>query len=861
MHKKWISLLLCLLMVLGMAMPALAEENTVRIKNKEDLIAFGENCRLDSYSRGVTVVLEADIDLTGTAFSPIPVFSGTFMGGGHKITGLNLQEQGSDQGFFRYLTETAVVEALQLEAVVQPGGSRSQVGTLAGKNAGTITGCTVTTMLTGSSRVGGVAGVNTVTGTIENCKISGQIYGDHFVGGVAGENRGVIRDCENSAQINVTPKQNSVDISDITIDSITNSEAVNTVTDIGGIAGITSGVIRDCSNRGAVGYRHMGYNIGGIAGTQSGYLAGCENTAPIQGRKEVGGIAGQMEPVIFVVYSEDVLQVLDGQLSGVTAAMDRASGNAMEGAAAMNQQMADLQNQAESARDALDVLIGQGETDPDALLAAYNSLNTALSQMPRTVDALAATAQSTASGLSEDLKAVSGQVSAMGATIESAQEFLGFAVQDASDLDTPEDTTGKIADCTNQGSVLADFNAGGIVGTIAMETDMDTLGDLNSSGNVSMDMQTQLRAVIRGCTNSGTVTAKKQNAGGIVGGQALGLVKECINTGLLDSEGAEYVGGIAGYSLGKLRNCYAKCRILAGGRAGGIAGGGQVVTDCRTIIRFEKTVEQTGAILGSREREDSEITGNYYLVVDRDPGAIDGISYDTQAQAMDLAAFMALEDLPEEFLQVRVQFVFADGTVQERIVPLGGDLPMEQVPQLETKQGHTCQWEALTEEALKGLLFDTTFQASYRAYRKTIASPQTQGQRPLILVEGAFTETATVTVAGSDKKPALKNRQTLAGSWELTLSEPGETARILIPEGTEGTLSLLVRKKDGQWQEQTFTVDGSYCVFALSGDVAGYALVETAFPYGWVIAGGAVLLIALTAAILLVIRKRKKTEA
>ena len=46
--------------------PALAEEeNTLRITNKEELMAFGESCRLDSYSRGLTVVLEADIDLTG----------------------------------------------------------------------------------------------------------------------------------------------------------------------------------------------------------------------------------------------------------------------------------------------------------------------------------------------------------------------------------------------------------------------------------------------------------------------------------------------------------------------------------------------------------------------------------------------------------------------------------------------------------------------------------------------------------------------------------------------------------------------------------------------------------------------------
>ena len=855
MHKRILSLVLCLMLVLGMGMPVLAEGNTLRITNAEDLLAFAENCRLDTYSLGITVVLEADIDMTGVAFTPIPVFSGTFDGAGHKITGLTLQANGSDQGFFRYLTATAEVKELQLEAVVEPEGSRNQVGTLAGENAGRITGCTVTTQLTGSSRVGGVAGVNTVTGVIENCKVSGQLYGDHFVGGIAGENRGVIRSCGNSALINVTPKQNSVELSDITLDSLTNSEAVNTVTDIGGIAGISSGVLRDCENQGAVGYKHMGYNIGGIAGTQGGYLTGCTNTAPVQGRKEVGGIAGQMEPVIFLVYSKDVLQQLDDQLGGVSAAMDQATDNAMAGATAMDQQMSALQAQADAAREAVEVLTGGEETDPDKLLAAYNSLSNALTQMPQTMESLAATAKDTADGLSDDLKLVSGQVSAMGATIKSAQEYLDIAVEDVSDLDTPEDTTGKLSDCTNQGDVLADLNAGGIVGTVAMETDMDTLGDLQSSGGISADVQAQLRAVIRDCENSGAVTARKQYAGGIVGSQTLGLVRDCRNTGELDSQ--EYAGGIAGYSLGKLRFCYAKCRIRAGSRAGGIAGSGTVVTDCRTIICFDSLEEQTGAILGSRESENAEITGNYYLVVDRDPGAIDGISYDTQAQPMELADFAALEDLPESFSQVTVRFQFADGSVQERTVPLGGDLAADQVPALPDKSAYTKSWEGLTEEALKGLLFDVTFHAAYRAYSKTIASRE---EKPLILVEGAFTDQATVAVEHSDSKPVLKKRQSLVGSWELSLTEPGKTVHFLLPQGAEGNLTLLLRMENGQWQEQTFIVDGSYCVFDITGDVTGFALVETAFPYLWVIAGGVALLLTLTAATLVIIKKRKKTE-
>ena len=67
-------------------------------------------------------------------------------------------------------------------------------------------------------------------------------------------------------------------------------------TDIGGIAGFSNGVIQSCKNVGNVGYEHMGYNVGGIVGRQSGYLDGCKNTGIVNGRKDVGGIAGQLEP-------------------------------------------------------------------------------------------------------------------------------------------------------------------------------------------------------------------------------------------------------------------------------------------------------------------------------------------------------------------------------------------------------------------------------------------------------------------------------------------------------------------------------------------------------------------------------------
>lgn len=74
---------------------ALAAEggDTVFVRTAEDLVQLAENCTLDSWSQGRIVRLEADIDLSGTDFTPIPTFGGTFEGQGHTISGLSTRQR------------------------------------------------------------------------------------------------------------------------------------------------------------------------------------------------------------------------------------------------------------------------------------------------------------------------------------------------------------------------------------------------------------------------------------------------------------------------------------------------------------------------------------------------------------------------------------------------------------------------------------------------------------------------------------------------------------------------------------------------------------------------------------------------
>lgn len=99
----------------GIAIPAAAADNQViHIVTAEDLRTFARNCQLDSYSVGLSVLLDEDIDMGGEAIQPIPSFSGAFNGNGHSITNFTLATDGSHQGFFRYIEEGARVINLKL---------------------------------------------------------------------------------------------------------------------------------------------------------------------------------------------------------------------------------------------------------------------------------------------------------------------------------------------------------------------------------------------------------------------------------------------------------------------------------------------------------------------------------------------------------------------------------------------------------------------------------------------------------------------------------------------------------------------------------------------------------------------------
>lgn len=349
------------------ASPESGEDAAVHIATVRDLEEFSKNCTTDSWSVGRTFVLDNDIDLSGTDFTPIPTFGGIFYGQGHAVKGLSLNGGSDYTGLFRYIQESGEVHGLTVSGTADAKNTHTGLALLAGCNYGLISDCNTQGNVTGGSQAASVAGLNDVTGVITNCTAGGVVYGRHVSGGIAGLNKGSILNCANHSFVNTTASDNNIDLASIDVEAgftnLLTTENAASVTDIGGIAGTNSGIIRACTNDGSVGYQHVGYNIGGIAGSQTGYIEGCINYGLLNGRKDVGGIAGQMEPSSELIFSEDTLQKLDTEFDKLHDLLSRLDSDASSSSSRLTGQVDRLLNSVEGAQRAVDEIMGNAGQD------------------------------------------------------------------------------------------------------------------------------------------------------------------------------------------------------------------------------------------------------------------------------------------------------------------------------------------------------------------------------------------------------------------------------------------------------------------------------------------------------------------
>lgn len=1054
MKRQWnkaaAALLAAVLVVFSCPLPALAQDETVHLRTVQDLQAFAQSCTLDSWSRGKTAVLEADLDLTGVRFSGIPTFGGVFDGGGHTISGLSLTGDGGTQGLFRSVQKGAVVQDLRVEGTVSPTGTRDTVGGIAGRNEGTLLRCTFSGTVQGGTDVGGIAGKNEAGGELTGCTFTGSLSGELHAGGVVGQNLGSAVECVNTGSVNTTElEEESTPQTMLEEDSVTDAAAdLSGWTDVGGVAGYSAGILQNCRNEGSVGYPHIGYNVGGIAGRQSGLLDGCANTGSVQGRKDVGGVVGQLEPEVTLLYSQTFLQKLGGELSTLQTKTDALLHDAGNVSDDLSARLSALSDRAEEARSAADALSGAAAdwadegtgqlndlsarvsralnlldpalanaddqlrtlsqaagklsdamdeaerlgrltgkslesaraalrdfetavdktraalkdvetasqnlrhslgnfsdmaTAAETLLTACETLNTTVTgglqtsaaalrkaldeaqlavngtddlaaalgsasdDLARALSGLADSSQSlhsaaqeltggsslhipalngdvtqkaddlnqslsaltqaandlntAASGSSdsllEDLRSINGQMGVISSLLQDESSRQADAQERYEDVSDPaqlrSQSSGRVSACRNSGAVEGDLNTAGIVGTMAVDLEFDPEDDLTQEGDRSVSFLIQTMAAVFDCVNEGTVTVKKDCAGGIVGRMDLGMADACQNYGDIKSTGGSYAGGVAGDAAGAVRSCWSRCTVTGKHSVGGIAGRAASLTDCRSAAQAHGDAK-TGSIAGELT-EDGTASGCLYA--EGLAAAIDGVSYAGQAEPLAFSDLCALADAPEHFSELTLTFTDGESVVAALTVPYGGAL--DSLPEIPAREGCSASWPAMDYGHITA---SRTIEAVYTPYRSALSDGSEPAQ---ILAQGTFSTAATLSAVSEES--AWQDAQGVSHTgtvWTVTVTDPelGVSSRTLhyrLPE--DGSRWQLWVRGDNGWQQQDFTIDGSYLLFSTGGETTTFCVLPGAFPVlPAAIAACAVLAVLLLAGIFLLRRRRHKKK-
>jgi len=475
---------LAILLVLLMeceAVPAFAakqkSDDAIVIRTAEDLLQLAEDCSLDTWSQEKKVLLDCDISLENVDFLPIPTFGGSFDGQGHKITGLNLNDNVSPAGLFGIIQEGASVENLHVSGAVAPGGEAVNAGGICGINYGLIRSCSFQGIAAGEENIGGICGINGVSGMVSGCHMKGNLSGEKRTGGIAGYNLGTVTECVNRSYVNTESVDPSLELEDFqSLEELlrtTAEETYHIATDTGGICGYSTGLVLTCTNEGDVGYIHIGYNVGGIAGRSSGHISSCENKGTVYGRKDVGGIVGQMEPYIILKVSSDWVQALQKEMKTLNGMVNDATDGLEESAAVLSAHMENLNSGIGTAGQLTHSLAGS--------LAEYG--NQTIMEIKRTGEILQASAA--------QLEVIAQNGVTVGATLGYALQQLELAVDElenvsalgSSTLRRVQDAVGELKkgkNNFNEGAVLvqqgvADLKEGIFTDVSAAENALKTI--------------------------------------------------------------------------------------------------------------------------------------------------------------------------------------------------------------------------------------------------------------------------------------------------------------------------------------------------------------------------------------------------
>ena len=789
------------------------EDTAIHISDVSDLQTLSENCRLDTWSDGISVVLDNNIDLEGEEFTPIVSFNGTFDGQGYEISGINITSASSYTGFFGTLNSSAVVKNVTFSGSVNPAGSASNVGAVAGRNFGSIENCTFTGLVSGSEAVGGIAGRNEASGMITASFANGSIIGQTMTGGICGNNIGTIFNCENRAQVNTINSDTGISLSDLNLSfsvDLTQISALGsglTVSDTGGIAGYSCGNLLGCINYAAIGYEHVGYNVGGIAGRSCGYLLSCSNEGTIKGRKDIGGIIGQMEPNVVTSVTSSSLQNLRNQLDELNELMDQMQDDARNASSSVQNGINNMGNAVKNAASSVGsistTISGGGSADVSgsaegsASGSAGPEADASVSRTDDTISGSISTslgtdttaggsaagnitgnvnivANTNLGGVVSAINSLANQISGIANDIGGQSEVIdndltkinekldeiydstfktiddlsvSDLIKDSSDVSMDSITFGKASLCENTGKVYGDINAGGIAGIMAEEYSVDPEDDLTNSIDVYEKKSYEVKAVIFKCVNKGTVNLKYSYGGGITGRADLGFLYKNENYGAVTSDDGEYIGGIAGLNTTNIQQCYAKNSLQGARYAGGISGSGIAENADDT----SSTVKNCVSFVTINDAEElfgavsGTEAGDYSdnYFVSDTLAGLDKLNKTGAAEPVTYEEMLQISGIPEEFEHMTITFMVNDEVYKTRSVDYGGTLSEKQIPEVPVQDDIYCRWDVSDFSDIRQ---DLVVNAVYSDYTANVSSQDKRSDgRNIFFVAGNFTEGSSMT--------------------------------------------------------------------------------------------------------------------
>lgn len=1127
--KKICCIFITTMLTLAYCPISISAEDKIVIQTVEDFKNFANDAQLDSWSKEKVVVLENDLDFAQEEFISVPYFLGTFDGQGHTLSNIRFYANTPNQGVFRYLGEAGSIKNLKVEVTISGKSDIHGIGAIVGENRGKIIDCEANAEIDGDAILGGIAGINQSSGEIINCLSRGILTSEQYTGGIVGKNYGSIIRCSNLAQLNTSSQEAVIDIDEIDMNHITTnlSEETHPISghsDTGGIAGYSSGIIQGCSNDGKIGYPHMGYNVGGIVGRQAGYLSDCENRGTIYGRKDVGGIVGQMEPSILLAYSQNSLNQLKNDLNQLQAMIDNALDHNDQSIDSLNQQINALADSTLEAKDyshqllqasldfmdesidevnrtsvqivellddasriakdlekaahridhvldALDKVVKKGSqlSDDNARLLqslekfakelslAKSKMSQGLKEIQEALELLSRNAaleedflgsamnqlksgiQDYASGfeqasesvgvlkelniedetldqaiddiesngqivkdeldqvgeliptvpsindfsnllealaklseafktlhesstlyhqamnqleqafdhlkdINEDvdgifsatrqvIKEISKQsdymVKAMGKTTKLLEKAGNFdpltlpnvdesfrqntdslnqsltdmgqylkninnqladssqllnndlrsisnqftsimqtlinalsenpkdlvQIEDTSNEDIQSSTEGKVKNSRNYGNVEGDVNVGGISGAMAIEVSLDPEDDLTSQNEQSLHLRFETKAVMLECQNYGSILAKKNNVGGLVGRMDLGTISGCESYGDVESSNGKYIGGIAGSSASSIQNSYAKANVSGSSYVGGIAGEGHEINQCYSLVVIKNAEGLAGAIAGHIE-DLNGLSNNYFI--HQGIAGIDGISYSKKAEPISMDELKE-KNMPKDFMTFTLTYYIDGKQIAQIPFEYGDDLSSYSLPDIPKKEGYYGEWPEFDYTIVK---FSQSFEAIYKPWISVISSEAKANGKALALAEGNFSERADITAQMVENVALPNNVQPeKAQCIEVKLNDEAmqenevHQIRLLKPELKRCQVYQMI---DGTWQLQSSHENGSYIQVEMEGQEAVFCVVVTSNLIYWVIGGIAVIGCTLIGVILY--RKKNKTK-